>query len=466
MFGFANALLLALFAAAGIDLVLALRRKAVGRLFTVPHYLFGDWGGEARARWGQRAFLLAAAVIDFAPVVRRRLSPASWWNDERLLFTPRGGDLRQKYGAWAFLLGVMVYEFIVVFNNSMARENWPFLQGQLAPVLDMIMYTLLCGKILLGTRYTWRELICAGALYFVARWVYFNGQNIWFLGLVMVLLAAKDVPLRRSLQAFLGCGVPTLALVEVLHFAGIIAPDALSERSGSYRLMFGYGHPNTFGGIVFGLVLAWVLLRQAKITWAEIAAVAGVGLFLYKGPASRSPALCAFLLAVLLVCAKPVGARKGRKLTAGLCAAMVPVVGAISYILPLFVVKIGPWADEIGPAWLAKLDSLLTCRISLAWAAYRMYDIKIAGQMLMDWPAIDNIFVYFLYQFGPVLVVLAGILMAVTLYRLARHGRWQAAACLLVVLFYGYMETQVIHITSDPALLLLVPAVFGDSLSE
>mgnify|MGYP002546612188 CR=1 FL=1 len=151
---------------------------------------------------------------------------------------------------------------------------------------------------------------------------------------------------------------------------------------------------------------------------------------------------------------------------AGLCAAMVPVVGAISYILPLFVVKIGPWADEIGPAWLAKLDSLLTCRISLAWAAYRMYDIKVAGQMLMDWPAIDNIFVYFLYQFGPVLVVLAGILMAVTLYRLARHGRWQAAACLLVVLFYGYMETQVIHITSNPALLLLVPAVFGDSLSD
>ena len=285
MFGFANALLLALFAAAGVDLVLALRRKAVEQLFTVPHYLFGDWGGEVRARWGQRAFLLA----------------------------------------------LMLYEFTVVFCNSMARENWPFLQGQLAPVLDMIMYTLLCGKILLGTRYTWRELLCAGALYFVARWVYFNGQNIWFLGLVMVLLAAKDVPLRRGLQAFLGCGVPTLALVEVLHFAGIIAPDALSERSGSYRLMFGYGHPNTFGGIVFGLVLAWVLLRQAKITWAEIAAVAGVGLFLYKGPASRSPALCAFLLAVLLVCAKLVGVRKGRKLTAGLCAAM----GAALWVPPL-----------------------------------------------------------------------------------------------------------------------------------
>ena len=415
---------------------------------------------------GLLAFLALAAVLDFLPVLRHRRTPAAWWGEERLLFTTRYASVRQKYGAWAFLLGVMVYEFIVVFNNSMARENWPWLQTRVSPVLDWVMYLCFGFKILLGTKYNGRSMVCAGLLYFVARWVYFNGQNIWFLGLVMVLLAAKAVPLRRSLQAFLGCGVPTLALVEVLHFAGIIAPDALSERSGSYRLMFGYGHPNTFGGIVFGLVLAWVLLRQAKITWAEIAAVAGVGLFLCKGPASRSPALCAFLLAVLLVCAKSVGARKGCKLAAGLCAAMVPVVGAISYILPLFVVKIGPWADEIGPAWLAKLDSLLTCRISLAWAAYRMYDIKIAGQMLMDWPAIDNIFVYFLYQFGPVLVVLAGILMAVTLYRLARHGRWQAAACLLVVLFYGYMETQVIHITSNPALLLLVPAVFGDSLSD
>ena len=69
----------------------------------------------------------------------------------------------------------------------------------------------------------------------------------------------------------------------------------------------------------------------APMTWAEIAAVAGVGLFLYKGPASRSPALCMFLLAVLLACAKPVDARKGRKLTAGLCAAM----GVVLWVPPL-----------------------------------------------------------------------------------------------------------------------------------
>ena len=418
MFGFANALLLALFAAAGVDLVLALRRKAVGQLFTVPHYLFGDWGGEARSKWGQRAFLLA----------------------------------------------LMLYEFTVVFCNSMARENWPFLQGQLAPMLDMIMYTLLCGKILLGTRYTWRELICAGALYFVARWVYFNGQNIWWLGLCVALLAAKDVPLRRVMKAFLASGVPTLALVQVLHFAGIIAPNAASERDGSYRLMFGYGHPNTFGGVVLGLLLAWVLLRRARLTWAELGGLAAVGVFLMVAPKSRSSALCTCLLVLLLALAKLYtrkGPRPVGRLAAGGCAALVPLLAAVSYILPLFVVKIGPWANDIGPGWLKKLDDLLTCRISLAWAAYRVFDIKIAGQFLQEWPALDNIFVYLLYLTGPVMVVLVCALMMAALYGYARRGAWQTVACLVTMLAYGYMESQVIHLTSDPAVLLLCGAVFA-----
>ena len=231
--------------------------------------------------------MLAAAVLDILPVARRRLSPADWWQEERLMFTPHGARWREKYGQWAFLLGVMVYEFIVVFNNSMARETWPWLQTQLSPVLDWVMYLCFGWKILLGTRYNGRSLLCAGMLYFVARWVYFNGQNIWWIGLCVALLAAKDVPLRRAVKAQLLCGVPTLALVEVLHAAGIVAPNPFVEINGKLRRIYGYGHPNTFGGVVFGLVLAWVLLRREKLRWAELGGIAAVGVFLMVGPPSR-----------------------------------------------------------------------------------------------------------------------------------------------------------------------------------
>ena len=90
-----------------------------------------------------------------------------------------------------------------------------------------------------------------------------------------------------------------------------------------------------------------------------------------------------------------------------------------------------------------------------------MFDIKIAGQMLPDWPALDNIFVYLLYLTGPVMVVLVCALMMTALYGYARRGQWQAVACLLVMLAYGYMESQVTHLTSDPALLLLCGAVLA-----
>ena len=406
----------------------------------------------------------AAVVIDFLPVLRRRLSPAAWWRDERPLWGARGMALREKYGQRAFLLGVMVYEFVVVFNNSMARENWPWLQTRLSPVLDWVMYLCFGYKILLGTRYNGRSLVCAGALYFVARWVYFNGQNIWWLGVCVALLAAKDVPLRRVMKAFLACGVPTLALVEVLHFAGIIAPNALSERNGSYRMMFGYGHPNTFGGVVFGLLLAWVLLRREKLRWAELGAIAAVGVFLMVAPKSRSSSLCVLLLVLLLALAKlrtRKGARPAGRVLAGCCAAVVPLVAAVSFILPTFVYKIGPWMNDIGPAWLKKLDDLLTSRISLVWVAYRVMDVKIAGQMLPDWPALDNIFVFLFYLVGPVMLALVCALMMAALYGYARRGQWHAVACLVAMVAYGYMESQVIHLTSDPAVLLLVGAIFA-----
>lgn len=407
--------------------------------------------------------MLAAAALDILPVARRRLSPADWWQEERLMFTPHGARWREKYGQWAFLLGVMVYEFIVVFTHSMARETWPWLQTQLSPVLDWVMYLCFGWKILLGTRYNGRSLLCAGMLYFVARWVYFNGQNIWWIGLCVALLAAKDVPLRRAVKAQLLCGVPTLALVEVLHAAGIVAPNPFVEINGKLRRIYGYGHPNTFGGVVFGLVLAWVLLRREKLRWAELGGIAAVGVFLMIGPPSRSPAIGIFLLVVLLALAKLCtrkGPRPGSRLLAVGCAAVVPLVAAISYILPL----LGPWANENGPAWLEKLNDMLTGRIGLSWLAYNAFDIKIAGQLLTVWPApenIDNIFVYLLYQVGPVMLALVCILLMVALYGYARRGAWQAVACLITALAYGYMETQVIHLTSDPATLLLCGAVFA-----
>jgi len=415
LFAFANFLLLALFAAAAADLLSACRaqgcRAALGWLWRTPHPLFGS----RAERWG---------------------SPL-------------------------FAAGLAAYECSVVFCHSMARENWPWVLQTAYPALQWAAFICFGAKILLCTRYTWRELTVAGALYFIARWVYFNNQSIWFIGIAVAVLAAKDADLTKALRAFLAAGIFCMASVMALYFTGILDAAAASERDGAYRFLFGYGHPNTLGGMILGLVLAWVLLHRAAPRRVDAAVCLTAAAFLWFGPACRSAALTCFLLGAGLLLCKTLP-----RAAAPCAAALVAALGAVSYILPLFVVKIGPWNDEIGPAWLAKLDGLLTCRISNSWSAYRLLPVKIAGQILPEWPVLDNIYLYALYALGPVMAALLAGLLAASLWKYARRGAVVPFLCLLAVLFYAVSENQVLHLTTNPAALLLCGAVYGHSINK
>ena len=181
---------------------------------------------------GLLAFLALAAVLDFLPVLRHRRALVAWWGEERLLFTTRYASVRQKYGAWAFLMGVMVYEFIVVFNNSMARENWPWLQTRVSPVLDWVMYLCFGFKILLGTKYNGRSMVCAGLLYFVAPAVrtiagYKPAMQVRF-GLIPAVGYLFDY-LTRIYTDLLAQGTP--AAVEFMPFVCCVAYLAFVLRS-------------------------------------------------------------------------------------------------------------------------------------------------------------------------------------------------------------------------------------------
>lgn len=429
MFGFANGLLLALFAAAAWDLVQAWSaqapgtgraRRALRDLWCNDHYLFGNWG-------------------------------AAW---------------RTRAGAVCFATGLAAYEVSVAFCNSMARDAWPWVQGVLAPVLDWTAFLCFGAKILFGTRYTWRSLGVAGALYFIARWVYFNCHNIWWIGLVVAVMAAKDLPLEKSLKTFLITGGVAIALVAGLNFAGMLPPppDLAAERNVyEIRGTYGYGHPNTFGGLVFGLVLAFAMLRAKKPRFPDAAVVAAVGVFLYLGPACRTASICCWGLAVLLVICCLMRDRALPRAVPALFGAAVPVLAAVALLLPMPMVKNGPEWSDFGPAWMDRLDYVLTGRLSQVWLAYRLLDVKIAGQVLPDWPALDNSFVFSLYQFGPVVTVLLLVGLGLALWGFAKRGGRVEACCLLAMLVYAYMECQSFHLTTNPAALLLAGAVFAQA---
>ena len=423
MFAFANLVLLALFAAAAIDLALALRaavpgpgrvRRAFAWLWGTEHYLYGDWGGRTRA----------------------------------------------AAGGWLFVAGLLLHEVNVTLCNSLLRIDRPWVQDGLATALQYASFACLAAKLVLGTRYTWRGMGCAGCLYFIARWVYFNSQNIWWIFIVVAVLAAKDAPLRRALRWYAAAGAAVMVLVAALQAAGIITTQYVGYTVMETRPGFGYGHPNTFGGLVFGVVLAWLLSRSAALRWGDIALTAAAGVFLLVGPRSLSPALSLLALAALLAVCRACPRLPRRRWVAPAALAVLASIIGISFLLPLRFVKIGPWWDDLAPAWLAGLNDALHGRLAMIWNAYRVLPVKIAGQVLPDFPVLDNSYVYAVYHFGPVVAVLLLALLAATLWGYARRGQAVCLCCLLAGLIYAFMEMQIFHLTSAPTALLLVGAVY------
>ena len=415
--------------------------------------------------------LLAAAVCDLWLGVRRaaagpgRLSRAlrTLWQQEHLLFGAWGAGARLRLGEVLFCVGLGCYEFSVAFCNSMAREAWPWVQGALSPLLDAVAFGCFGYKILLGTRYNWRQLGVAGALYFIARWVHFNAHNIWWIGLVVAVLAAKDLDLEKPLTVFFVTGLAAVLLVTGLNAAGMLPPppELATERHVSeFRGTYGYGHPNTFGGLLLGLMLAGAMLRARHPRWGDVAILAAVAVFVLEGPASRSAGLAGLALAAGLALCRLWGARPLPRAVPWLSTAVVPAMAAVSYLLPLLFVKTGPWWSDLSPAWLAKLDGLLNGRLSMIWTAYRLFEVRIAGQPLQDWPALDNSFLFTFYQFGPVVALLLAVGLMIALWGYARRSRTVELVCLLVMLVYAFMECQSFHLTTNPAALLLTGVVF------
>ena len=408
--------------------------------------------------------LFAGGAFSLLPVLRKRQTLRGWWQQESFLFGAWQAAPRLKIGHIAFFLGLGCYECIVTFCYSNAHLTWPALISVVPDVLYNIIAVCFAVKILLGTKYNGKSLLFAGALYFIARWVFFNGQNIWWIWLCWALLATKDVDIRQSMKPFLLVGIPCVLTAAALSCAGII--PITFDYSNRNCHPFCYGQHNTFGGILLGLALAWVILRSRHLRCYDALGLGVLGSLVLFYIRSRSAGISILLLAVFVLISVLLFSRnclRGSRIVSVLSAVTLPLTVFFSFGLSyLFNYMDDPEFPQSILAFVDKLDSLFTGRLSLAFLAMKIYPVKIAGYLLTgDFPYIDNLYVFLFYSVGPVMFLLVCALATYALYRYARMGNWVALSCLLVLVAYGFMENQVLHLTSAPADLLLTGIIFA-----
>lgn len=373
------------------------------------------------------------------------------WSEERWLFGGWGGGLRSEAGGWLFLAAVAIFQYQAVFTNSLIRTVTPVFHEWWGMVLDTVVWCLLGTKILLCTKVSFKQLVSAGAVFFILRWVFLNCHNLWFIMSVCVMLAAKDVPLRRVLKVCFAVTVVSIATVNLLAVAKLI-PTMAFGGADRPRNSFGYGWPNLLGAYALGAALMYACLRQKKIKWYDLAVLLALAGYMNYGPDSRAATVCILLLVVLLAVLR---------LWPGLFRQVWLrwVLAACPLLAWAFSMALGLSYDSSVPL-LAKLDSLFSTRLQCIHDAFGQQTVKIAGQPLNISVPLDNAYASSLLLFGPVAAALLWVGFAVLIFRLLKTGHPTEAICCLTMLAHALMEPHVIWSCVNITIWLLCGVVY------
>ena len=374
--------------------------------------------------------------------------------NERFLFGGWAAEARYTIGGWLFLAAVALLQFDMFFMNSLVRERGYAWHSFLAPKLEVIYFVAIVLKLVFFTRYSGWQLGVGWCFFFVSRWVFINDHDFWVITGILFALAAKDVPLRRTLKASLAVSTASVLSTVSIYLLGWIDTVEYTGSAGRLRNSFGYGWYNLTGAILLGLCVMYLCWRQVKkLRWFDFTLLVAALVFCDQGPDSRAATVCIALLLVLTVILRFFPAMARPFWVRVLVSAAPAVAFAFSLLGGLFYS-----ADS--RLWI-RLDGLFTGRLSLANEALTQAPVAIAGQQLLGEDfLVDNFYVAQWIYAGPVMSLLLWGAVTLLLWKLMKKGAVTESACLVVMLAHSFMEGHFIWPCINVCLWLLPCALY------
>lgn len=402
------------------------------------------WGGLL-------AGLLKVATALAGPAAGRAQRWQAVWAQEWMPFGEWGRQARLEAGNWLFLGAVVVFQWQAVVSNSLARELFSEGGQNLVAVLDGLVFCMLGAKTLLCTKVSFKQYLCAGAVFFVLRWVFLNAQHFWFGAALCMALAAKDVPLRRVLKACFAVTAGGVALVNLLAVTGVI-PTLVEPAGARPRYSFGYGWYNLLGAYVLGAALMYMCLRQKRFRWYDFALLLALAAYMNYGPDSRASTLCLLLLAAMLLAVRLWPGLFGKAWLRWVLAAAPFLAWGVSYWLQR--------AYDPEMPLFAKLNSLFSGRLGLGHEAIDLAPVRLLGRQVTENVVVDNFYLQWWLNGGPVASLLLWLGFAILIFRLLKNSHPTEAVCCLVMLAHGVMESHVVWPCVNITIWLLAGVVY------
>lgn len=354
------------------------------------------------------------------------------------------------------LLGIKVMLSASQIYNNDTLEN-----------VLLIVSVFLTIIFIISVKYKIREILIITLLGMIMLYTAMKCNNYSILITYIVLIMCHEL----KISEFIRIG---FRLKEVLIFMQIaytllllvINPKAIIF---TYDNRFGFfmKHPNVFSMVFIGLILDWIWLNYKRLNIKNMALINVASICVYYFTKTDALIVIIILLDVFL----------GMKLRFNIGDSIVFLVSKYGIIVMIMAVvgvlygyyKEVDWAEDI----LGYFDVLLSRRLSMLAYAFNTYQPTLFGQVFsgaseynVQYQVLgfnfDNLYMTLILGFG----IFYLIMIMISFWCLANMKIYRVNLFLMIFLFYGFVESQMVLVYYISTLVLVAGLIYRERKKE
>lgn len=305
------------------------------------------------------------------------------WNDNKVVLHRFEMTFEMVYLALFMMIFVDMFlhttMFVKMFGNH-AQLHW-FLRIGVA--------TVSVAKLsLTDKRSLWRTmLLIVLTLCFLAA---YYRRSRWEELIIMSLLiiGANNVSFKKILSCYVLAGTVLTIGVMISAQMGIIENLVYIQSERSARHAFGSVYPTDFSAHIVYIVMAYAWIRQKRLTYIELALMAGCGVFVQVFCDARTNAGCIMIFVVLCLISKVYNVIVGKKnlgrpgiFISAIRKSVLFLSANAVFILSIVMVALSAFYTENSPL-MVKLNDLFSTRLEMGKKGLIDYGTSIFGQYI------------------------------------------------------------------------------------
>jgi len=297
---------------------------------------------------------------------------------------------------------------------------------------------------------------------------HYNGYSE-LVDLAILIAGMQGIPGQKIVRTFFTAVFALLGITVCLAIQGVIVNLRYLQADGSVRNSMGIIYPTDFSAYFFFLSLAWIYLREKRITYYELLLIGGLSSIAVFVAQARLSAICQFLIMIVFLLVK-LSERNSQGRLAIFCrsAARLSVLAfPVCAALIIFLSLSYPGPNNL----LVPLDDMLSNRLLFSRKGFLQYGLRLLGQNIpmngngastltvvltsfWDYFFLDCALVSIPLRYGLLVsLMLLGCFLYLTI-RACRSGRHDLAFILALIAVNGMIEHHMLEINYNPFIML------------